>query len=169
MTKISSRWELKIKRNSYLKAHVGSCKCAYVCCLFVGAYLCSLCTNDDALGVLYWHHMTQFFFKATLLYQVDDLLKSIRRLLNYANELVGQLEKSIAPVLKELNELQGKIKSMEHVEEISQQVQMLKKKLAWSWVYDVDKQLEQEAARIVKLKDRIPACQGRIDRQLVSN
>ncbi|KAM7504621.1 hypothetical protein LguiB_003525 [Lonicera macranthoides] len=106
-------------------------------------------------------------FKATLLYQVDDLLKSIRRLLNYANELVGQLEKSIAPVLKELNELQGKIKSMEHVEEISQQVQMLKKKLAWSWVYDVDKQLEQEAARIVKLKDRIPACQGRIDRQLV--
>lgn len=113
--------------------------------------------------------MTQFFFKATLLYQVDDLLKSIRRLLNYANELVGQLEKSIAPVLKELNELQGKIKSMEHVEEISQQVQMLKKKLAWSWVYDVDKQLEQEAARIVKLKDRIPACQGRIDRQLVSN
>ncbi|KAM7499521.1 hypothetical protein LguiA_023935 [Lonicera macranthoides] len=109
----------------------------------------------------------KFFFKATLLYQVDDLLKSIRRLLNYANELVGQLEKSIAPVLKELNELQGKIKSMEHVEEISQQVQMLKKKLAWSWVYDVDKQLEQEAARIVKLKDRIPACQGRIDRQLV--
>lgn len=57
---------------------------------------------------------------------------------------------------------------MEHVEVISQEVQILTKKLAWSWVYHVDKELEQEASRIVKLKDRIPACQGRIDRQLVS-
>ena len=70
---------------------------------------------------------------------------------------------------KELNELQGKIKNMEHVEEIYQQVQQLKKKLAWSWVYDVDKQLLEQSVKIGKLKDRIPICRAKIDHQQVSN
>lgn len=111
---------------------------------------------------------TQFFFKATLLQQVNDLLVNIGTRLDSANTLVEELEKSIEPILKELNELQVKIRNMEHVEEISQQVQQLKKKLAWSWVYDVDRQLQEQSAKIEKLKDRIPTCQARIDRQLVS-
>ena len=86
-----------------------------------------------------------------------------------ANALVHELEESIKPMQRDLDELQGKIKNMEHVEEISQRVQQLKKKLAWSWVYDVDKQLEEQRAKIGKLKDRIPACQAKIDQQLVSN
>lgn len=56
---------------------------------------------------------------------------------------------------------------MEHVEQMSLQVQQLKKKLAWSWVYDVDKQLEEQNIRIEKLKNRIPTCQAKIDQQLV--
>ncbi|KAK3021619.1 hypothetical protein RJ639_045252, partial [Escallonia herrerae] len=106
-------------------------------------------------------------FKATLLEQVDDLLKNIRHELNGATELVKQLEKSIDPILKELKELQGKIKSLEHVEEISQQVLLLKKKLAWTWVYDVDKQLQEESSRIEKLKDRLAKCQNLIDQEHV--
>lgn len=108
----------------------------------------------------------KFFFKATLLQQVNDLLVNIGTRLDSANTLVEELEKSIEPILKELNELQVKIRNMEHVEEISQQVQQLKKKLAWSWVYDVDRQLQEQSAKIEKLKDRIPTCQARIDRQL---
>lgn len=108
----------------------------------------------------------KFFFKATLLQQVNDLLVNIGTRLDSANTLVEELEKSIEPILKELNELQVKIRNMEHVEEISQQVQQLKKKLAWSWVYDVDRQLQEQGAKIEKLKDRIPTCQARIDRQL---
>ena len=103
-----------------------------------------------------------------MLQQVNDLLVSIETRLGSANTLVEELEKSIEPILKELNELQVKIRNMEHVEEISQQVQMLKKKLAWSWVYDVDRQLQEQNTKIEKLKDRIPMCQARIDRQLVS-
>uniref|UniRef100_A0A2N9ED29 Rad50/SbcC-type AAA domain-containing protein n=1 Tax=Fagus sylvatica TaxID=28930 RepID=A0A2N9ED29_FAGSY len=105
-------------------------------------------------------------FKATLLQQVNDLLKTISEHLKSANALVHELEESIKPMQRELDELQGKIKNMEHVEEISQRVQQLKKKLAWSWVYDVDKQLEEQRAKIGKLKDRIPACQAKIDQQL---
>ncbi|XP_022942166.1 structural maintenance of chromosomes protein 6B-like isoform X1 [Cucurbita moschata] len=107
----------------------------------------------------------KFFFKATLLQQVDDLLKNIFHQLRSANALVDDLESTIRPVEKELNELQGKIKNMEHVEEIYQQVQQLKKKLAWSWVYDVDKQLLDQSVKIGKLKDRIPICRAKIDHQ----
>lgn len=117
-------------------------------------------------------HLTpcyQFFFKATLLQQVDDLLKGIQNQLNGATELVNNLEKSLRPILKELDELQEKIKNMEFVEEISQQVQLLKKKLAWSWVYDADKKLEVQNKLIEKLKGRIPTCQARIDQQHVSH
>uniref|UniRef100_A0A2P2KQB0 Structural maintenance of chromosomes 6 smc6 n=3 Tax=Rhizophora mucronata TaxID=61149 RepID=A0A2P2KQB0_RHIMU len=105
----------------------------------------------------------KFFYKATLLQQVNDLLQSIDEQLRSANVLVDELEASIKPIERELVQLQGKIKNMEHIEEISQQVQLLKKKLAWSWVYDVDKQLQELSARIEKLRDRIPKCQDKID------
>ncbi|GMP24030.1 hypothetical protein CsSME_00001432 [Camellia sinensis var. sinensis] len=108
----------------------------------------------------------KFFFKATLLHQVDELLRSIRNQLAEASELVEELESSIRPIQKELDELQQKIKNMEHVEEISQQAQLLKKKLAWSWVYDVDKQIQGQSIKIDTLKSRIPKCQARIDRQI---
>lgn len=108
----------------------------------------------------------KFFFKATLLQQVEDLLIGIEIQLKNANELVAELEKSINPIVKELDELQGKIRSMEHIEEISNQVDLLKKKLAWAWVYSVDKQLQDKSKRIEELKGRIPTCQSRIDQHL---
>lgn len=105
----------------------------------------------------------KFFFKATLLQQVNDLLQSIYNHLNTADALVLELEATIRPIEKELSELQGKIRNMEHVEEITQNLQQLKKKLAWSWVYDVDRQLKEQTLKIEKLKDRIPRCQAKID------
>lgn len=99
---------------------------------------------------------------------MEDLLISIEIQLKNANELVAELEKSINPIVKELDELQGKIRSMEHIEEISNQVDLLKKKLAWAWVYSVDKQLQDKSKRIEELKGRIPICQSRIDQHIVS-
>lgn len=108
----------------------------------------------------------KFFFKATLLQQVNDLLQSIYEQLGSANTIVDELEASIKPIEKELTELQQKIKNMEHLEEVSEQVQQLKKKLAWSWVYSIDKQLGEQNAKISKLKGRIPTCQAKIDWEL---
>ncbi|XP_010062366.2 structural maintenance of chromosomes protein 6B [Eucalyptus grandis] len=107
----------------------------------------------------------KFFFKATLLQQVNDLLQNIREHLDSAKSLIEELEATIEPIKKELNELVDKIKNMELVEEISQEVQQLKKKLAWAWVYDVDRQLKEQSSKIEKLKARIPACQAKIDEQ----
>ncbi|KAK8459489.1 hypothetical protein SEVIR_2G152500v4 [Setaria viridis] len=106
----------------------------------------------------------KFFFKATLLQQVNDMLGSIREKLTGADSIVEELEKSIGPVLKDLDDLQGKIKNMEHIEEIAHEIDNLKKKLAWAWVYDVVKKIEEQANKLEKLKERIPACQERIDR-----
>ncbi|KAL5810852.1 hypothetical protein ACOSQ4_027420 [Xanthoceras sorbifolium] len=89
----------------------------------------------------------KFFFKATLLQQVNDLLRSIYDHLSNADALVVELETSIKPIQLELSELRRKIKNMEHVEEISQQLQQLKKKLAWSWLKLIlDKLKEEESA-----------------------
>ncbi|KAM3256397.1 hypothetical protein ACQJBY_049088 [Aegilops geniculata] len=109
----------------------------------------------------------KFFFKATLLQQVNELLETIRDQLNNADSVVQELEKSIKPVMRELDELREKIKNMEHIEEIAHDIDNLKKKLAWSWVYEVDQQIEEQTVRLQKLKERIPACQERIDRNIV--
>ncbi|RAL37243.1 hypothetical protein DM860_004165 [Cuscuta australis] len=108
----------------------------------------------------------KFFFKATLLQQVEDLLKGIETHIGNADSLIDELEKLISPILRELQELQAKIKSMEHIEEISLQVEVLRKKLAWSWVYNVDTQLQEKSELIKKLQGRIPLCQSRIDQSL---
>lgn len=89
--------------------------------------------------------------------------------MDQATDLVGQMEESLNPLLKELDDLQAKVRSMEQVEEISQEVQLLKKKLAWSWVYDVDKQLEVQKEWIKKVKDKIQQCQEKIDKYKVIN
>ncbi|EOA19857.1 hypothetical protein CARUB_v10000108mg [Capsella rubella] len=107
-----------------------------------------------------------YFYKATLLQQVDDLLQSIDTKLKSANALLDEMEKTIKPKEEEISELLRKIKNMEQVEEITQQLLHLKKKLAWSWVYDVDRQLNDQTEKIVKLKERVPTCQNKIDRKL---
>ncbi|CAH2073623.1 unnamed protein product [Thlaspi arvense] len=108
----------------------------------------------------------KFFYKATLLHQVDDLLQSVDTNLKDASALVDELEETIKPIEKEISELLEKIKIQEKFEEVYQQLLHLKKKLAWSWVYDVDRQLKEQAEKIVKLRERGPTCQYKIDRKL---
>jgi structural maintenance of chromosomes protein 6 len=117
----------------------------------------------------YFSVLFQFFFKATLLQQVNDLLATIRDNLNIAASIVEELEASIRPALRELDEIQEKIKNMEHIEEIAHEIENLNKKLAWVWVYDVDKKIGGQQEYLEKLKERIPACQERIDRNIVSD
>lgn len=71
------------------------------------------------------------------------------------------------PIEKELSELQEKIDSMKHVERITQDLQELKKKLAWSWVYKVDGELQEKLGGMERMKDRIPIVQAKIDSKKV--
>ncbi|KAL0874759.1 hypothetical protein Bca101_024464 [Brassica carinata] len=105
-------------------------------------------------------------FKATLLQQVDDLLLGVDTNLKAASSLLDELEETIKPVEKEITELLEKIKTMEKFEEIHQQLLLLKKKLAWAWVYDVDRELKEQSEKLMKLRERVPTCQDRIDKKL---
>ncbi|KAG6388326.1 hypothetical protein SASPL_149751 [Salvia splendens] len=127
---------------------------------------CTIMTQDKSREFLHSGNdkdKFKFYFKATLLQQVDDLLNGIGKQLQDANGLISHLEDSLRPAKKELDELQEKIKNMEVMEEMSQQVQLLRKKLAWSWVYDTDRKLDEQHKLIEKLKGRIPSCQAMID------
>ncbi|XP_047974212.1 LOW QUALITY PROTEIN: structural maintenance of chromosomes protein 6B-like [Salvia hispanica] len=127
---------------------------------------CTIMTQDKSREFLHSGNdkdKFKFYFKATLLQQVDDLLNGIDKQLQDANGLISHLEDSLRPAKKELDELQEKIKNMEVMEEMSQQVQLLRKKLAWSWVYDADRKLDAQHKLIDKLKGRIPSCQANID------
>ncbi|CAN1754774.1 Structural maintenance of chromosomes protein 6B [Linum perenne] len=104
-------------------------------------------------------------FKATLLQQVNDLLQSNTEELRAATALVDELEGYIKPIEKELKELKTKIDNMKELEELAQRVQILKKKLAWAWVYDVDKRMQEHVATLEMLKQRVPQCQGKIDQE----
>ncbi|KAJ0961973.1 hypothetical protein J5N97_029801 [Dioscorea zingiberensis] len=93
----------------------------------------------------------KFFFKATLLQRVNELLLSIGGQLDAANAILDELESTIRPIVNELKELDEKIKNMEQ-------------KLAWCWVYDVDKQIQEQNVKLEKLKERVPTCQDKIDK-----
>ncbi|KAL2329351.1 hypothetical protein Fmac_022778 [Flemingia macrophylla] len=131
-----------------------------LCCIIDVENPCVIMTQDKSREFLHSGNNKDKFK------QVNDLLESISKEIIVAHDIVEELEAAIRPIEKELNELQVKIKTMEHVEQISIQIQQLKKKLAWSWVYDVDKQLEEQNIKIEKLKNRIPTCQAKIDQQL---
>ncbi|CAI0380925.1 unnamed protein product [Linum tenue] len=108
----------------------------------------------------------KFFFKATLLQQVNDTLQRNTEGLKSVSAAVDEDEASIKPVEKELEDLQRKIRNMKHLEEISQEIEVLTKKLAWALVYDVDKKKKEHIVMMDTLKQRVPACQRKIDEQL---
>jgi structural maintenance of chromosomes protein 6 len=53
---------------------------------------------------------------------VNDLVATIRDNLNIADSIVEELVGSIRPVLTELDEIQEKIKNIEHFEEIAHEI-----------------------------------------------
>ncbi|KAK9665700.1 hypothetical protein RND81_14G129600 [Saponaria officinalis] len=129
---------------------------------------CVIMTQDKSREFLHSGNAKdkfKFFFKATLLQQVDELLNKIEEFLEIAHGYVQELEKSIEPVVKELNELQEKIKNMEHVEELSERVKEMKFKLAWSWVYNVDRDLQKQSEIIEKRKSNISTCEAEINQR----
>ncbi|MCL7045553.1 hypothetical protein MKW94_011082 [Papaver nudicaule] len=105
----------------------------------------------------------KFFYKATFLEQVHGLLEDIGIQLESASAMIDECETSIRPIVKELDVLKLKIESMENVENIYQEMQQVRKKLAWLVVYEDDRDIQEQAARIEKLKERIPKCQAKID------
>lgn len=105
----------------------------------------------------------KFFFKATLLQQVSDLLKRIEFSLEEANGVIEGIKEEMRPYLEEFKSLEDQIKNVQHIEDMVQEAAAVKKKLAWKWVQITDEKLLAERAKLENFRGRISRCQEKID------
>jgi chromosome segregation ATPase len=127
---------------------------------------CVIMTQDKSREFLHagsGKEKFKFYFKATLLQQVAELLMTIREKIENAAAVVEELKQEMVPFIEELKTLDEQIRNAQEIEEMAQQVGVLKKKLAWCWVYDTKKKLQLEAQNLEKFQSRIPTCQRKID------
>jgi hypothetical protein len=80
-----------------------------------------------------------------------------------AGALVEVLKQEMALFIEELRTLDEYIRNAQEIEEMAQQVGVLKKKPAWYLVYDMQKKVQLEAQNLEKLQNCIPTCQRKID------
>ncbi|EFJ27923.1 hypothetical protein SELMODRAFT_60332, partial [Selaginella moellendorffii] len=105
----------------------------------------------------------KFFYKATLLQHVSELLDANIGNIESCKVYLKANEETFRPYEQKLNKLDLEIRRAEKVDEMAQEVTNLRKKLAWSQVYDIDRKIEKAAGCAEKLRERIPVCQERID------
>jgi hypothetical protein len=80
-----------------------------------------------------------------------------------AGALVEVLKQEMALFIEELRTLDEYIRNAQEIEEMAQQVGVLKKKPAWYLVYDMQKKVQLEAQNLEKLQNCILTCQRKID------
>lgn len=128
---------------------------------------CVIMTQDKSREFLHTgtgKEKFKFFFRATLLQQVLDLLNGIKNNIESAGAIIGEMEQELRPSLEELKQLEEKLKSVENVEQMTQKLGLLRKLAAWSEVNDVDQQLQEARVKLEKYRSRIPACEERINK-----
>lgn len=106
----------------------------------------------------------KFFFRATLLQQVLDLLKGIQSNVEGAGAIIDEIEQELRPHLEDLKLLQEKLKIVENVEQMAHDLGILRRMAAWSEVNDVEKQLQEENVKLETYRTRIPRCEERINK-----
>eukprot|EP00249_Psilotum_nudum_P022184 c28410_g1_i1 orf=301-3471(+) len=126
---------------------------------------CVIMTQDKSREFLHagsGKEKFKFFFRATLLQQVKDLLSNIDSNIEAAEAIVGEMEQELQPLVEGIKHLEEKLKVVEHYEEMKQQFDVLRRMLPWSEVYDVDRKLNPELAKLQKCQNRKPTCEDRI-------
>jgi len=127
---------------------------------------CVIMTQDKSREFLHagsGKEKFRFFFKATLLQQVADLLKNIGDSLTSANGVIEEIKEEMRPYLEEFKLLEDQIKSVQQIELLVQEAAAVKKKLAWSWVEETRKNLEKEQQALETVRGYRTRCQERID------
>lgn len=127
---------------------------------------CVIMTQDKSREFLHagsGKEKFKFFFKATLLQQVADLLKSIGDSLTSANGVIEEIKEEMQPYLDEFKLLEDQIKSVQQIELLVHEAAAVKKKLAWAWVEETNKKLRKEEEQLEFYESRRSKCQEKID------
>lgn len=126
---------------------------------------CVIMTQDKSREFLHagsGKEKFSFFFKATLLQQVSDLLKSIRVSLTSANGVIDEIKEEMRPYSEEIKLLEDQIKSVQQIEQYKDEATAVKKKLAWSWVDNTRKELAQHEQALEIDRDKRSTCEQRL-------
>ncbi|KAG0605052.1 hypothetical protein M758_9G027800 [Ceratodon purpureus] len=104
----------------------------------------------------------KFFFKATLLQQVEEVLNGIKQNLESARSVIEEINEEMRPFMEELTSLEDQIKNAQFIDQLIQRKAAATKKLAWAWVYQTEKKLEADQPVLDKWRARERRCQDKI-------
>jgi chromosome segregation ATPase len=110
----------------------------------------------------------KFFFKATLLQQVEEVLDGIKQNIDSANGIIEDIKEEMKPYLEELNFLEDQIKNAQFIDQLTQRKVAAKKKLVWAWVYSTEKKFKPEEKELAVWRTRERRCREKINRAEVS-
>ncbi|KAH7441772.1 hypothetical protein KP509_03G053800 [Ceratopteris richardii] len=106
----------------------------------------------------------KFFYRATLLQQVFELLNGIQQNIEAAGSFIQEMEQELQPAMDQLKVLHGKMKSVESIEHMSQRLVTLRKLAAWSEAKQEEKRYQEGLQKLEKYSARKPACEQKISK-----
>ncbi|CAM6106305.1 unnamed protein product [Calypogeia fissa] len=105
----------------------------------------------------------KFFFKATLLQHVSELLTEWEGKLSTAEVIVNDLFAELQPSKDELKQIEEQLKSLEQVEVLRAEIENLEKIYVWAFVKESEAELAGAENTLHDLANRNPVCQRKID------
>ncbi|BBN16913.1 structural maintenance of chromosomes protein 6 [Marchantia polymorpha subsp. ruderalis] len=127
---------------------------------------CILMTQDKSREFLHAgseKDKFMFFFKATLQQTVSEKLVQAEEAQNVLGGIIEESLQALQPLQNQLKQVEEQIKYKQQVEQLHEQIEELERKLAWSWVYEVEREMTTKQEELEKIKKRIPQCQKKID------
>ena len=127
---------------------------------------CVIMTQDKSREFLHsgsGKEKFKFFYKATLLQQVEEVLNGIQQNLNSANGVIEGIQEEMKPFLDEMKELEDQIKNAQHIDQLVQRKAAMTKKLAWAWVYSTERKFGAPQEKLDLWRSRERRCQDKID------
>lgn len=106
----------------------------------------------------------KFFYRATLLQQVLELLKGIQQNIEAAGGYIGEMEQEMRPSVEQLKLLHEKLRSVENMEHMNQELVILRKLAAWSEANEEERKYKEGLTKLEKYNSRKPACEEKISK-----
>ncbi|GBG82316.1 hypothetical protein CBR_g34600 [Chara braunii] len=104
-----------------------------------------------------------FFFEATMLQQVTMELDETKEKIELGEDLIRRWAKDdLEPLRTELTALDAQLKEAQEITQLQSEIESLKKKLAWSYVYKKDAEIAEAIKKIQELEERVVIVQQKI-------
>ena len=91
-----------------------------------------------------------------------DLLKGIQQNIEAAGGYITEMEQELRPSLEQLKTLHEKLKRVESIEQMGQELSILRKLAAWCEADEEERKYKEGLLRLDKYNSRKPTCEEKI-------